>query len=231
MSADFTFIYGDAPTTDQFSINIADGYISKTSKNVLTFTPNTTEAGATYKLIRHNLASGSEVCSLSEGNGGKGLYLYYTTENVTIKQDPATEIFPITNICLSYGDINPKFATAQDLADIYQNSYFKNVKVDSSAFENPRWENVIGVEKDPSLWKIDGSAGRRMSLNEGVLPGRGDNGWHAADNRVYMYVDRDPLKAIGAKEKEDYTIRPNAALTDQGYYSATTQYGILKQVS
>lgn len=228
---DLFLYYGDAPTTDQFSINIADGYISKTSKNVLTFTPNTTEAGATYKLIRHNLASGSEVCSLSEGNGGKGLYLYYTTENVTIKQDPATEIFPITNICLSYGDINPKFATAQDLADIYQNSYFKNVKVDSSAFENPRWENVIGVEKDPSLWKIDGSAGRRMSLNEGVLPGRGDNGWHAADNRVYMYVDRDPLKAIGAKEKEDYTIRPNAALTDQGYYSATTQYGILKQVS
>ncbi len=66
----------------------------------------------------------------------------------------------------------------------------------------------------------------RGSLNKGVIPGRYGNGWDASDSRVYMFVDRKDSKA-----KTAYQVRESCKLPDFGYYSPTSTFGYLKQVS
>ena len=73
-------------------------------------------------------------------------------------------------------------------------------------------------------YSIDASKGEVMSLNYGQIPGRNGNGKHAKDMRVIMYVDHAAVKG-----NPDYKIRTNAALSNAGYYSATSKFGVLAQ--
>ena len=185
--------------------------------------------GVPYTLVKHETANGSEIVSLNEGNGGPGIYLYYTTSRFTYERDKDTEVFPITNLCFTYGDISPRKATADDFANAYNKAYYIKEAYDASDFENPHWESVLGVKGTPMNWKPSGEDAQRVSLNEGIIPGRDGNGWHSSDRRVYMYVDRaDYSQAYGSKT---YHIRSNAKLPEFGYYSQKTNFGILKQVN
>ena len=184
--------------------------------------------GVPYTLLKHETANGSEIVSLNEGNGGPGIYLYYTTARFTRERDKDTEVFPITNLCFTYGDISPRKATADDFAHAYNKAYYIRAAYDASDFANPHWESVLGVKGTPLNWTPSGESARRVSLNEGIIPGRDGNGWHLSDRRVYMYVDRaDYSQAYGSKT---YHIRDNARLPEFGYYSQRTIFGILKQV-
>ena len=178
--------------------------------------------------MKHETANGSEIVSLNEGNGGPGIYLYYTTSRFTYERDKDTEVFPITNLCFTYGDISPRKATADDFAHAYNKAYYIRAAYDASDFANPHWESVLGVKGTPLNWTPSGESARRVSLNEGIIPGRDGNGWHSGDRRVYMYVDRaDYAQAYGSKT---YHIRDNARLPEFGYYSQRTIFGTLKQV-
>ena len=184
--------------------------------------------GVPYTLLKHETANGSEIVSLNEGNGGPGIYLYYTTARFTRERDKDTEVFPITNLCFTYGDISPRKATADDFAHAYNKAYYIRAAYDASDFANPHWESVLGVKGTPLNWTPSGESARRVSLNEGIIPGRDGNGWHLSDRRVYMYVDRaDYSQAYGSKT---YHIRDNARLPEFGYYSQRTIFGTLKQV-
>ena len=222
-----SYVTARNPRTHQ-PLKDADGNPIK--KKTVSYQEYSPDEGATYYLLKHNLKKGgAETFALNQGNGGKGIYLYYTSDNICYEDNMEAEIFPITSIALGYGDISPKFANAEDLAKVYQGAYYTTEKVSVKQFEDPRWECVIGVEDEVRLWKMDASNGRRMSLNEGILPGMGNSGWHAGDNRVYMYINRDKCMATGGEEPSDYAIRPNAALPEYGYYSADSRFGILKQ--
>lgn len=221
------FLYLGSDPKDVVSIN--DGYYSKSTKKkgkyITEYLPYSDAGGVPYTLLKHNLTSGgSEAFSLNSGNGGKELYLYYTTSPIFSQKEAAAEVTPITNLCISCGDISPKYMTAEDAMNVYEKSYFSKAVFDVSAFGHAKWECVLGVEDDPLKWKTDASTGRRMSLNEGVLPGMGKFSakWHSADRRVNMFVDR-------GVDGTEYNIRQNAELPDQGYYSASSTFGYLKQ--
>lgn len=179
-------------------------------------------SGVPYKLVKHNLKSGAEVVSLNEGNGGPGLYLYYTTADFYRDKSAESQVTPITNIAFTYGDISPRFATTEDLADVFERSYYSAKKFDASAYSDPVWECVLGVSGSPMNWKLTGEGASRYSLNKGAIPGMNGNAWAGSDNRVYMYVDR-------ALAKTNYVIRENGKLPEFGYYSRESTFGILKQ--
>ena len=107
----------------------------------------------------------------------------------------------------------------EDYQTIYKNSYIGGKVFNASDFTNFKWECVLGVEGTPTNWNVDASTGRRMSLNEGIIPGKVNDEWHGSDNRVFMYVDRGSA----------YQIRPNAELPDFGYYSTKSDFGVLRQ--
>ena len=222
------FLYqGDDPPE---KINVNGAYAAKTVNKALTFNDYAAAngAGVEYKLLKHNLKVGSEVVSLNEGNGGEGLYLYYTTKSFYYAPKAEALIAPITNMSFTYGDISPRMATAEDLAAVYENTYYAYGKKDFSSayYQNPIWECVLGVSGSPLNYNPSGEGATRFSLNEGVLPGIGNSGWHTADRRVYMYVDRQIANGNGT-----FQIRENARLPEFGYYSAKTTFGELKQVS
>ena len=182
--------------------------------------------GVPYTLLKHNLKSGAEVVSLNEGNGKDcGLYLYYTSSKFFRDKAVETEVTPITNICFTYGDISPRYATASDLAAVFEHSYYGAKTFDASAYESPIWECVLGVEGSPENWKLTGEGASRFSLNSGVLPGVDGKTWAASDNRVYMYTDR----ADSSDDAVTYQIRPNGELPEFGYYSPTETFGVIKQ--
>ena len=184
------------------------------------------EEGIPYRLIKHNLKSGSEVVSLNKGNGGtKGLYLYYTKAPFYRDMSAESEVTPITNICFTYGDISPRYATAEDLTDVFERSYYAKLKCDISAYKNPIWECVLGVDGSPNNWTPSGEGASRFSLNNGVRPGIGGNGWDSSDSRVYMYVDR-----ANSNSENVYKIRDGGKLPEYGYYSPTSTFGYIKQV-
>ena len=186
-----------------------------------------TGEGVQYKLLKHNLKTGSEVLSLNDGNGGKGLYLYYTTSTFCSDKSAEYEVTPITNICFTYGDISPRYATAKQLATVFERSYYAKTQINASAYENPIWECVLGVKGSPLNWKASGEGASRFSLNEGVRPGLDGNGWKGSDSRVYMFVDRADNNP---EVKVVYQVRKNAKLPEFGYYSAESTFGYLKQV-
>lgn len=131
---------------------------------------------------------------------------------------------PITNICFAYGDISPRYATANDLASVFERAYYGNMTFDASAYQDPVWECVMGVEGTPENWTLSGDGAQRLSLNSGVRPGIGGNGWDVSDNRVYMYVDR-----ADSKSNTVYQVRENCKLPEFGYYSAESTFGKLQQ--
>ena len=181
--------------------------------------------GITYKLVKHNLKKGSEVISLNEGNGGDGLYLYYTTKSFCSDMSYESAVTPITNICFSYGDISPRYASAEQLSAIFERTYYSQKTFDAKLYEKPIWECVMGVTGSPANWKTSGEGAKRFSLNQGILPGVDGNGWAGSDNRVYMYTDR-----ADASTNSVYQVRPNGKLPEYGYYSPESTFGILKQV-
>ena len=188
-----------------------------------------------YELIKHNLKSGADIVSINEGNGDKGLYLYKTTAEgrCAYSLDYESEIFPIRNIAFAYGDISPAYASTDQLAEVYSKTMYGMKTFDPSAYEIPSWEYVLGVDADsPEVFKTDGSTGFPMSLNYGILPMKGNNKNHSGDHRVMMYVDRGSF--CQSKDADDvykalYKPRENAVLSNAGYYSVFTTYGVLTQ--
>ena len=180
--------------------------------------------GVPYKLLKHNLKSGAEIISLNQGNGGPGIYLYYTTAKFYLEKSLESEVMPITNICCAYGDISPRHASTSELAPVFKRTYYGKMIFDESDYENPVWECVLGVEGSPENWKLSGAGASRFSLNRGVRPGIGGNGWEGSDNRVYMYTDRADSSANTV-----YQVRKNGRLPEFGYYSAQSTFGLLKQ--
>ena len=180
----------------------------------------------TYTLVgRMGKNNEKEVVSLNDGNGGSYLYMYRTIQkNVCYDKKAEAKITPITNMCFAYGDISPRTATAQQLADTFANSYYGAKEMNTANYAKPIWECVLGVKGKPDEWKFSGEGATRFSLNEGIRPGIGNSGWHTGDSRVYMYVDR-------AYSNTKYTPRANAELPEFGYYDITTPFGAIKQVA
>ena len=220
------FLYaGDNPPE---KINV-DCYKLTQTKRQGRVVESAAQTEAEYRLIKHNLKSGSEVMSLNQGGGGKGLYLYYTSTSNRLAYDKTAEaeILPVHSIAFGYGDISPSHASAQDLAAVYGETLHGQKNFDPEAYKNPIWECVLGQTASPQNYKIDGSGGVPMSLNYGQLPMKGNEKHHTSgDMRVMMFVDRG-MGVIGEKQ---YTPREKAALTDAGYYSATEKFGRLTQV-
>ena len=239
---DVFLYYGDEPTEDMEEIYIKNTYsVEDDYAGSLSFEPymditwdddyneHSTE-GVPYTLLKHDLKDGGdEIISLNEGNGGKGLYLYYTYSRFAYSKQAEAELFPITNICFTYGDISPKKATAEDFARAYNKAYYIRETFEVSEFENPHWECVLGVKGSPLNYNPSSAGMERFSLNEGAIPGRGNSGWHTGDTRVYMYVDRADMEQIFDGPSVSYTIRKNAALPEFGYYSAKSSFGKIKQ--
>lgn len=218
------FIYEGKDPPNSF--RIAGGYTAKRQGNRLIFSEYKDKnkvAGVEYKLLKHNLKSGSEIISLNMGNGGSDLYLYYTTASFYREKSAESEMAPITNICFTYGDISPRQATSEQLATVFERSYYGTTVFDTSAYQNPVWECVLGISGSPENWNFNAEGGRRISLNEGLVPGINGTDWDAPDSRVYMYVDR-------SDKKSKYTIRESARLPEFGYYAAESTFGYLKQV-
>ena len=220
------FLYlGDDPP-DQ--VRIKGGYTATSSGSNMEFSTFTykNEEGVPYYLVKHNLKDGKdEVVSLNKGNGGNNMYLYYTTKPFYREQSAEGEVTPITNMCFTYGDISPRYATTEQLASAFERSYYAKKKFNASAYEDPIWECVLGVTGSPQNWKLTAEGATRLSLNEGVRPGLNNNGWDGKDSRVYMYVDRADSKA-----KTKYKVRENAKLPEFGYYASESTFGYLKQV-
>ena len=226
------FLYsGDNPPD---KVRISGGYMTatendpETNENVTVYKEFTDKkgTGVPYKLLKHNLKSGSEIVSLNEGNGGTGLYLYYTTAEFYMDKSAESLMAPITNLCFAYGDISPRYASAEQLADAFEKSFYRSTNFDASVYQDPLWECVMGVEGSPANWKVTADGAARFSLNKGVIPGIGGNGWTGSDNRVYMYVDRANLSS-----KTKYQIRNNCRLPETGYYSPTSTFGYLRQTA
>ena len=224
------FLYSGDDPPDQ--VRISGGYSGKETvskgKKVLKFSDfsDSKGTGVQYKLLKHNLKSGAEVVSLNEGNGGTGLYLYYTTADFYLSKSAESAVTPITNISFTYGDISPRYASNEQVAAAFEKSYFGTKQFDISAYKDPIWECVVGIESSPENWKLTADGATRYSLNKGVIPGRYGNGWDASDSRVYMFVDRKDSTA-----KTAYQVREICKLPDFGYYSPTSTFGYLKQVS
>ena len=243
---DVFLYYGDNP---QDVILIKGGYsiTEPTSKvSEFTFTPYSGSYrdkdfkkvkvdAVPYFLVEHAVPGGAEEpYSLNEGNGCKGIYLYYTTARFAYAQEREAEVFPITSMVFTYGDISPRYASAQNLLDSYYKAYYAKSQYDVTEFENPHWESVLGVEGSAENWNLSGKGGKRISLNEGAIPGRGNSGWHTGDKRVYMYVDRMDYAQIKPKKNEtpvttEYRIRTAAKPPEFGYYSPTSKFGKIKQ--
>ena len=220
------FLYsGDDPPA---SVKIP-GYIwTSTTKGGKT-TTSCAAGDVTYNLLKHNTKTGTEVMSLNQGAGGTGLYLYYSSKkDIGTDQTAENQITPIRNISFAYGDISPGNASAEDLAIVYGGTLHGMKVFDQEAYKTPNWENVLGLTTSPEDYKLDGSVGKPMSLNYGQLPMKGNSVRHAADQRVMMYVDHANIGA-GTDNETRYAIRPNAALTGAGYYSATSKAGTLMQ--
>ena len=224
---DVFLYYGDDP---QDQIRIDGGYMSVQEKNAITkkkewvykdYSDSKGE-GVPYNLVKHNLKTGSEVVSLNKGNGGKGLYLYYTTADFYRDKSAESQVTPITNIAFTYGDISPRYATNEDLAAVFERSYYAAKKFAASEYESPVWECVLSVSSSPTNWKLTGEGASRYSLNKGAVPGLNGNSWNGSDNRVYMYVDR-------ALKNTNYVVRESAKLPDYGYYSRESRFGIISQ--
>ena len=47
--------------------------------------------GVPYTLLKHEMKTGEETISLNEGNGGKGLYLYYTSARFAYDREKEAE--------------------------------------------------------------------------------------------------------------------------------------------
>ena len=224
---DVFLYYGDNP---QDQIRIEGGYMAvkktineKKQPVFYEYKDSNDITGVPYKLVKHNLKSGSEVVSLNQGNGGPGLYLYYTTAEFYRDKSAESEVTPITNIAFTYGDISPRYATTEDLAAVFERSYYAAKKFAASAYEDPVWECVLGVSGSPMNWKLTGEGASHYSLNKGAIPGRNGNDWKGSDNRVYMFVDR-------ALNDTNYVVRKNGKLPEFGYYSPESTFGIIKQV-
>ena len=217
------FLYqGDNPPD---KIVVPGAYMeSKDDKGNTVYVPYTDKKGngVTYKLLKHNLKSRSEVMSLNKGNGGPGLYLYYTTSSFFRDMSAESLVTPITNMCFTYGDISPRFAASEQLANVFERSYYGNKEFDASDYQKPVWECVLGVSGSPANWKVSGEGASRLSLNCGVRPGLDGNIWNGSDNRVYMYVDR-------ADKNTAYKVRENAKLPEFGYYRPESIFGFIKQ--
>ena len=216
------FLYAGEDPPDSVKI---DGYkISETKKNGKVTTvvkPDQIQ----YKLIKHNLKAGAEVLSLNEG-GGQGLYLYYGGKSrFAYENDALKEITPIRSIAFGYGDISPKHAGAKELAEVFGETLHGMKNFDLEAYRDPSWEYVLGISGSPENYKIDSSNGTVMSLNYGQRPMRGNSKRHTGDNRVIMYVDHAPFNGA----LPEYRTRSNAALSNAGYYSATSKFGVLTQ--
>ena len=218
-TSDVFLYYGENPP-DQ--LRIEGGYMLAEDK--VTFKSYSDESGddVPYKLVKHNLKSGAEVVSLNEGNGGPGIYLYYTTADFYREKSAESRVTPITNIAFAYGDISPRYATTEQLAAVFERSYYAAKQFTASAYADPVWECVLGVSGSPYNWKLTGEGAERYSLNKGAIPGMNGNGWKGEDNRVYMYVDR-------ALKNTNYVVRKSGKLPEFGYYSPESTFGILKQ--
>ena len=220
------FLYsGDNPPND---VSV-DGYVLTQTKKQGKVTTSVAPGQVNYKLIRHNLKSGSEVLSLNEGSGCTGLYLYYAgRKRYAYANDAAAELTPIRNLAFGYGDISPKFASTEELANIYGKTVYGMKIFDAEAYKDPAWEYVTGVEGSPDKYKIDASASEVMSLNFGQIPQKGTDKRHVEDSRVIMYADHSTYSA-GSDVASTYAIRSGAALSNGGYYSATSKFGRLRQ--
>ena len=226
---DVFLYYGDDP---QDQIRIDGGYMYVQEKNeetqkkewVYKDYSDTKGTGVPYKLVKHNMKTGSEVLSLNEGNGGQGLYLYYTTADFYREKAVESQVTPITNIVFTYGDISPRHASNEDLAAVFERSYYAAKSFAASDYQSPVWECVLGVSDSPTNWKLTGEGASRYSLNKGAVPGLNGNSWEGSDNRVYMYVDR-------ALKNTNYIVRESAKLPANGYYSRESKFGFIKQVS
>ena len=218
------FLYAGEDPPDEVQI---DGYKITETKKGGKVTTATKAAKIPYKLIKHNLKTGAEALSLNEG-GGSGLYLYYGGRSrFAYENDPSKEISPIRNITFGYGDISPKYASAEELAEVFGDTVHGMRNFDLEAYRDPVWEYVLGISGSPENYKIDSSNGSVMSLNYGQRPMRGNSKRHTGDKRVIMYVDHAPFNGAAP----EYQIRSNAALSNAGYYSATSQYGVLTQTN
>ena len=133
-----------------------------------------------------------------------------------------SEVTPITKLVFTYGDISPRFATAQDRAAVFERTYYSAKVFNASAYSDPVWECVLGVSGSPMNWKLTGEGAERYSLNKGVVPGMNGNPWKGVDSRVYMYVDR-------ALKNTNYIVRESGKLPEFGYYSPESTFGIVKQ--
>ncbi len=219
------FLYAGEDPPDSVQ---ADGYIATTTKVRGKLTTSIKAGKITYTLLKHNLKKGSETLSLNEG-GGSGLYLYYTgRKQILYENSLDKEITPIRNMAFGYGDISPAHASAEELAEVYGATLHGKKIFDLESYKETSWEYVTGVEDTPGLYKVDGSVGKVMSLNYGQLPIKGNTGRHTGDQRVIMYVDHADTE-ISGQGTVKFAIRSDKALTNAGYYSATSKHGILTQ--
>ena len=218
------FLYAGEDPPNEVKI---DGYkLSETKKNGKVVTV-TKAAQIPYKLIKHNLKTGAEVLSLNEG-GGPGLYLYYGGRSrFAYDNDTSKEISPIRSMAFGYGDISPKYADAKELAEVFGETMHGMKNFDLEAYRDPSWEYVLGVSGSPENYKIDSSNASVMSFNYGQRPKRDNSKRHTGDQRVIMYVDHASFNGT----TPEYQIRPNAALSNAGYYSATSKFGVLTQTN
>ena len=223
------FLYAGDDPPDTVEV---DGYYQSitTKRGQQTITYPATKGK--YHLLRHNLASGSDVVPLNVGSGSTGIYLYYFTgsQKICYNTSSDTMIAPILNLAFAYGDISPEFASTEDLATIYSRTLHGMRIFDPTAFEDPIWERVVGVTgESPAIYRLDASTGFPMSLSYGAYPRIGNDRFHAGDRRVTLYVDRGEYTSVD--EVLRYKPRANASLSGQGYYSNESTYGVVTQMN
>ncbi|MBP0973283.1 MAG: hypothetical protein J5851_05185, partial [Oscillospiraceae bacterium] len=166
---------------------------------------------------------------LNEGTGATPIYLYYSVaksaEYYHDPQDVNSWIAPIRNIAFTYGDTSPKYASAQQLADVYSKTVHGQTIFDPESYANMHWENVLAIDTpSPTEYQINGQNGTPISLSYRAFPEIGNNVWHTSgDKWVRMFVDR------GSSESDGCTHREGCELADNGYYAETSRYGVLQQ--
>ncbi|MCR4926791.1 MAG: hypothetical protein K5927_02335, partial [Lachnospiraceae bacterium] len=220
---DVFLYYGDNPP-DTVTV---PGYSFATTTKRGKVTTTYSNYNMTYTLLKHNLVSGgSESISLNKGNGGKGLYLYYSkaSKRCCFQKELKTEIRPIRNIVFGYEDASPNSASAEDMGKVFAPTLTGMKIFDTEAYRDMSWESVLGITSAPESFCFDGSNGVPMSINYGILPQMGNDGRHTADHRVMMYVDRGPtVMSDGTK----YSLRANSSVESCVKYTASASYGYL----
>lgn len=191
-----------------------------------------TVTGPQYQVLKRAVVTNGKVSyvpqPLNEGTGAVPIYLYYTTAKTAFYYDQADKnslIEPIRNFAFTYGDTSPKYASAQQLADVYSKTVYGQTIFDPDSYANMHWENVLAIDTATAReYQINGGNGFPISLSYRAFPEIGNTTWHTTgDKWVRMFVDR------GSSAGDGCTHREGCELSDEGYYAAASRYGVLQQ--